>query len=111
MDLADGVDASRRGHGPILTRRHESERTVSTPADLKKRESDAEKLAALIAAQTPSTVRGKKIIVLDPGHGGKDPGARGVAPTLVFRPFSFIDGLTWIAITATNSIEVTPGAF
>ena len=48
------------------------------PADLKKRESDAEKLAALIAAQAPAASRGKKIIVLDPGHGGLDSGTIGV---------------------------------
>jgi len=49
------------------------------PADLKKRESDAEKLAALIAAQqAPPPGSGKKIIVLDPGHGGLDSGTIGV---------------------------------
>ena len=49
------------------------------PADLKKRESDAEKLAALIAAQqSPPRSTGKKIIVLDPGHGGLDAGTIGV---------------------------------
>ena len=64
------------------------------PADLKKRESDAEKLAALIAAQQAPPARGggKKIIVLDPGPwrpgcrnhrrqraDGKGPGAGGRA--------------------------------
>jgi N-acetylmuramoyl-L-alanine amidase len=49
------------------------------PADLKKRESDAERLAALIAAeQSPGRNAGKKIIVLDPGHGGLDAGTIGV---------------------------------
>ena len=50
------------------------------PADLKKRESDAEKLAAMIAAQQapPARAAGKKIIVLDPGHGGLDSGTVGV---------------------------------
>jgi N-acetylmuramoyl-L-alanine amidase len=50
------------------------------PADLKKRESDAEKLAALIAAGQSPTAKnvGKKVIVLDPGHGGLDSGTIGV---------------------------------
>jgi N-acetylmuramoyl-L-alanine amidase len=48
------------------------------PADLKKRESDAEKLAALIAAQQAPAGGGKKVIVLDPGHGGLDAGTTGV---------------------------------
>jgi N-acetylmuramoyl-L-alanine amidase len=50
------------------------------PADLQKRESDAEKLAALIAAQQspPARVSGKKVIVIDPGHGGLDSGTVGV---------------------------------
>jgi len=50
------------------------------PADLKKRESDAEKLAALIAAQQspPARSGGKRVIVLDPGHGGLDAGTIGV---------------------------------
>ena len=50
------------------------------PADLKRRESDAEKLAALIAAEQspPARSAGRKIIVIDPGHGGLDSGTVGV---------------------------------
>jgi N-acetylmuramoyl-L-alanine amidase len=44
------------------------------PADLKQRESDAEKAAM---AGLPAS-GGKKIVVIDPGHGGIDPGTNGV---------------------------------
>lgn len=54
------------------------------PADLKKRESDAEKLAALVAAsqasqdeERPRGAKGK-VVVIDPGHGGLDSGTSGV---------------------------------
>jgi N-acetylmuramoyl-L-alanine amidase len=62
------------------TNRTKFDSLAGWPADLKKRESDAEKLAALIAAQQSPTARGsgKKIIVLDPGHGGLDAGTIGV---------------------------------
>jgi N-acetylmuramoyl-L-alanine amidase len=49
------------------------------PADLKARESDAERLAALVAGSTPARHgAGRKIIVIDPGHGGLDSGTNGV---------------------------------
>jgi N-acetylmuramoyl-L-alanine amidase len=61
------------------TNRAKFDSQAGWPADLKKRESDAEKLAALIAAQqSPPARAGKKIIVLDPGHGGLDAGTIGV---------------------------------
>ena len=61
------------------TNRTKFDAQAGWPADLKKRESDAEKLAALIAAQqSPPRSTGKKIIVLDPGHGGLDAGTIGV---------------------------------
>ncbi len=60
------------------TNRAKFDTNAGWPADLKKRESDAEKLAALIAAQTPARAAGKKVIVLDPGHGGLDSGTVGV---------------------------------
>jgi N-acetylmuramoyl-L-alanine amidase len=62
------------------TTRPKFDANAGWPADLKKRESDAEKLAALIAAQQspPARSGGKKIIVLDPGHGGLDSGTVGV---------------------------------
>jgi N-acetylmuramoyl-L-alanine amidase len=62
------------------TSRPKFDANAGWPADLKKRESDAEKLAAMIAAQQtpPARASGKKIIVLDPGHGGLDSGTIGV---------------------------------
>jgi N-acetylmuramoyl-L-alanine amidase len=63
------------------TNRAKFDSQAGWPADLKKREGDAEKLAALIAAQQAPPTRGglaKKIIVLDPGHGGLDSGTVGV---------------------------------
>jgi len=51
------------------------------PADLRKRETDAERLAAMIAADRAPPARGRsgrKIIVIDPGHGGLDAGTVGV---------------------------------
>ena len=47
------------------------------PADLKAREADAERLNALVAADAPKP-SGRKVIVIDPGHGGIDSGANGV---------------------------------
>ena len=46
------------------------------PADLKARETDAERLTALMA-ETPRP-SGRKVIVIDPGHGGIDSGTAGV---------------------------------
>jgi N-acetylmuramoyl-L-alanine amidase len=49
------------------------------PADLKARESEAEKMAILTGPLAgPTTGGGKKIVVIDPGHGGIDSGTNGV---------------------------------
>jgi len=62
------------------TNRAKFDANAGWPADLKKRESDAEKLAAMIAAQNAPVRKGggKKVIVIDPGHGGLDSGTVGV---------------------------------
>ena len=48
------------------------------PADLKAREAAAERLASLPQPQTPRVASAKKVIVIDPGHGGIDSGTSGV---------------------------------
>src|SRR5262249_52025846 len=55
--------------------------TSGWPADLKPRETQAERVASLPPAQAPRTGIGagaKKVIVIDPGHGGIDSGTSGV---------------------------------
>lgn len=48
------------------------------PADLKARETDAEKLASLAAMPQAPHEAGRKVVVIDPGHGGLDSGTDGV---------------------------------
>ncbi len=63
------------------TNRSKFDAQAGWPADLKKRESDAERLAALIAAQQSPRARAgrqERSSVLDPGHGGLDSGTVGV---------------------------------
>jgi N-acetylmuramoyl-L-alanine amidase len=48
------------------------------PADLKQRETDAERLAAMIAEPGQAHSSGHKVVVIDPGHGGIDSGTSGV---------------------------------
>jgi N-acetylmuramoyl-L-alanine amidase len=48
------------------------------PADLKARESAAEKAAILTGPPMAAASGGRKIVVLDPGHGGIDSGTMGV---------------------------------
>jgi N-acetylmuramoyl-L-alanine amidase len=77
------------------------------PADLKKRESDAEKLAALIAAQQSPAVKssGKKIVVLDPGHGGIDAGTVGVNG-LMEKDLALAEGLKLRKILQARGYQV-----
>lgn len=52
--------------------------TQGWPADLKARETQAERVASLPPAQASPRIGAKKIIVIDPGHGGIDSGTSGV---------------------------------
>jgi N-acetylmuramoyl-L-alanine amidase len=53
------------------------DQSAGWPADLKAREDAAERVAALAPAPAPSA-RARKIVVIDPGHGGIDSGTSGV---------------------------------
>jgi N-acetylmuramoyl-L-alanine amidase len=54
------------------------DQTAGWPADLKAREAAAEKLAALPPPSAPRLSNSRKVIVIDPGHGGIDSGTNGV---------------------------------
>ncbi|HWY63897.1 MAG TPA: N-acetylmuramoyl-L-alanine amidase [Rhizomicrobium sp.] len=75
------------------------------PADLKKRESDAEKLAAMIAAQQAPAAGGKKVIVLDPGHGGLDAGTTGVNG-LMEKDLALAEGLKLARLLRSRGYSV-----
>jgi len=48
------------------------------PADLKARETDAERLASLTAEPVQPQGAGHRVVVIDPGHGGLDSGTNGI---------------------------------
>ena len=54
------------------------DQTAGWPADLKARESAAERVASLPSTPTISKAGARKIIVIDPGHGGIDSGTSGI---------------------------------
>jgi N-acetylmuramoyl-L-alanine amidase len=54
------------------------DQTAGWPADLKAREAAAEKMASLPPTSAPQPSNARKIIVVDPGHGGIDSGTSGV---------------------------------
>jgi len=59
------------------TNRTKFDQSAGWPADLKAREAQAERVASLPSAPVPSR-NGRKVIVIDPGHGGIDSGTSGV---------------------------------
>ena len=78
------------------------------PADLKQRESDAEKLTALIGAGSAGSSGGadaKKVIVIDPGHGGIDSGTNGVNG-LMEKDLVLAEGLRLAAILKQRGYSV-----
>jgi N-acetylmuramoyl-L-alanine amidase len=66
----------------FLTTQAKFDASSGWPADLRAKEDQADSIAALIAnTSTPALepAHGKKIIVIDPGHGGIDSGTTGVS--------------------------------
>jgi N-acetylmuramoyl-L-alanine amidase len=80
------------------------------PAGLKKRETDAERLAALIAGASTSARQAEegkksKIVVIDPGHGGLDPGTSGVNG-LQEKDLVLAEGLRLAAVLKARGYDV-----
>jgi len=89
------------------TTRPKFDANAGWPADLRKRETDAERLAAMIAAQQtpPARAAGKKIIVLDPGHGGIDSGTVGVNG-LMEKDLALAEGLILARVLRARGYSV-----
>ncbi len=89
------------------TTRPKFDANAGWPADLRKRETDAERLASMIAAQQtpPARAAGKKIIVLDPGHGGIDSGTVGVNG-LMEKDLALAEGLILARVLRARGYSV-----
>jgi len=62
----------------FATSRAKFDQTAGWPADLKARETQAERVAALPPASPLPVSKNRKVVVIDPGHGGIDSGTSGV---------------------------------
>lgn len=71
------------------------------PADLKAREDQAERLASLPSGSAPPASSARRIIVIDPGHGGIDSGTSGVNG-LLERDLVLDEGLRLAKVLRTN---------
>jgi N-acetylmuramoyl-L-alanine amidase len=72
------------------------------PADLKKREADAERRAMVATAPA---VAGRKVVVIDPGHGGVDSGTQGVNG-LLEKDLVLAEGLKLAAALRARGVTV-----
>jgi len=60
------------------TTQSQFDRSAGWPADMRQKEDEAESVAAIAPSGTKPALHGKKVIVIDAGHGGIDSGTVGV---------------------------------